>query len=92
MLPAVVTVVKDINTPRLPSLRGKMLAKKSEIPVWCIDDIEIDSEKIGLQGSPTWVKKIFSPPQRTGGEIYEGEAEEIVESFIKALQEDKIIP
>ncbi|MBW1840008.1 MAG: hypothetical protein JRI49_08735 [Deltaproteobacteria bacterium] len=69
-----------------------MLARKSEIPVWCIDDIEIDSEKIGLKGSPTWVKKIFSPPQRTGGEIYEGEAEEIVDSFIKALQENKIIP
>ena len=92
MLPAVVTVVKDINTPRLPSLRGKMLARKSEIPVWSIDDIEIDSEKIGLKGSPTWVKKIFSPPQRTGGEIYEGEAEEIVGSFIKALKENKIIP
>ncbi len=41
-LPALVTVVKDINSPRIPSLRSRMAAKKAEIPVWPIGDLKID--------------------------------------------------
>lgn len=59
--PGVVSVVKDINTPRLPSLRGKRAAKKAELTVWNADDLELDEKEIGLNGSPTQVVKIFSP-------------------------------
>jgi len=91
-LPVLITVVKDINQPRLPSLRGVMASKKTEIPVWGAADIEVDSERIGLKGSPTWVDKIFSPPSRSSGKIFEGETEEVVESFVHTLQEDKLLP
>ena len=75
-LPVLLTVVKEINEPRLPSLKGKMRAKKAEIPVWTADELNCHEEKIGLDGSPTRVLKIFTPPARKGGEILEGEAPE----------------
>ena len=51
--PALLTVVKDINDPRVPSLKGKMRAKKAEIKVLSANDIEAEQTCIGLPGSPT---------------------------------------
>ncbi len=90
-LPAVITVVKEINEPRLPSLRGKMKAKKFEPTVFTSKDIDADETKIGLQGSPTQVKKVFSPPKKSGGEKFEGEAEELAEILYNKLKELKVI-
>jgi electron transfer flavoprotein beta subunit len=91
-LPVLLTVVKDINEPRLPSLRGKMMAKKAEIPVWGAKDIDVEESRIGLKGSPTWVDKVFTPPPRSGGQVFEGETGDIVQSFIDALKKDELIP
>ena len=66
-LPAVITVIKDINEPRLPSLLGIKKAAKAQIPTWTAKDIPVDENRIGLKGSPTWVSKIFSPEARGGG-------------------------
>ncbi len=60
-LPSVLTVVKEASIPRLPTLRGKQRAKKIEIPVWGKNDLNIDESKVGLNGSPTRVVKIFRP-------------------------------
>lgn len=90
-LPAVLTVVKEINEPRTPSLRGKMNAKKAQIPVWTADDIEAPAEKLGLQGSPTQVVKVFSPPHREGGERWEGEPAELAEKLAGLLKELEIV-
>ncbi len=66
-LPALITVVKEINVPRLPSLRGKMRARKYEVIKWNIEDIGVEEERVGLKGSPTEVVEIFTPPPKTGG-------------------------
>ncbi len=84
-LPAVLTVVKEINEPRTPSLRGKMAAKKAEIIKWGAAEIEAPDDKIGLLGSPTQVVKIMTPPCREGGEKFEGETSEIVEKLFDVL-------
>jgi len=60
-LPGVLTVVKEVADPRLPTLRGKQKAKRIEIPVWTAKDMETDPAKLGLNGSPTRVVKIFRP-------------------------------
>ena len=86
-LPALLTVVKDINVPRQPSILRKKKARNAEIPTWGADDLNIDPEKIGQKGSPTWVEKIFSPEQKSGGEIYEGDAEEIALRIVEILDE-----
>lgn len=91
-LPAVMTVVKEINEPRLPSLKGKMKAKKAEITVWTAADLEADAESLGLTGSPTQVSKIFSPPKRGGGEMVEGEtAQEKAAKVYAKLKELQVI-
>lgn len=90
-LPCLLTVVKEINEPRLPSLKGKMKAKKAEITIWTAEDIEAEINLIGLNGSPTQVVKIFSPPAREGGEILQGDPEEITNRLVTALEKNKII-
>ncbi|HOW90187.1 MAG TPA: electron transfer flavoprotein subunit beta/FixA family protein, partial [Elusimicrobiales bacterium] len=54
-VPCVLTVVKEINTPRLPSLRGMMKAKSAKPMKWNAEDIEADPKLLGLDGSPTRV-------------------------------------
>lgn len=90
-LPAVLTVVKQINEPRMPSLRGMMKAKKVEIATMSLADIDGDEQKAGLKGSPTQVVKIFSPPPKGGGEMLEGEPAEIVAKIVSKIKERKII-
>ena len=60
-LPGVLTVVKEVADPRLPTLRGKLKAKKTDIPVFENGNLNVEEGKIGLNGSPTRVVKIFKP-------------------------------
>ncbi|MCF7954097.1 MAG: hypothetical protein K9K78_08480, partial [Spirochaetales bacterium] len=60
-LPAVLTVVKEIASPRLPTLKGKKRAMKLEITKWGARDLDLDAEVLGLKGSPTRVVKIETP-------------------------------
>jgi electron transfer flavoprotein beta subunit len=86
-LPCLLTVVKEINVPRLPSLKGKMIAKKYQLKRWTAADLQADPAKIGLNGSPTKVVKTFAPPVRGGGEIFKGEPEEVVKKLVEKLQD-----
>ncbi len=90
-LPAVITVVKEINEPRLPSLKGKMKAKKLQIPVWNAEEIGADPERLGLSGSPTKVSRIFTPEFRRQGEILEGEPAEQVERLVSEIKRLNIV-
>jgi len=90
-LPSLITVVKEINTPRMPSLRGMMASKKAQIPHWTAQEINAESTNIGLTGSPTQVMKIFTPPQRPGGEKLEGSPEEMAASLTDKLKQLQII-
>ena len=87
-LPALITVVKEINTPRLPSLKGMMRAKQAKIIHWKASDIEAESSCVGLAGSPTQVVKIFTPAPRVGGQILKGETQEIVERLVELLRKE----
>lgn len=85
-LPVLFTVVKEINTPRLPSLKGIMRSKQAKITVWTHKDIEANLEHLGLNGSPTQVVKIFTPPPRGKGEMILGTTDEIVSSLVDILK------
>jgi electron transfer flavoprotein beta subunit len=87
-LPCLLTVVKEINEPRLPSLKGLMRAKSAKINTWSQKDLNLDPEQIGLCGSPTQVVKIFTPPHRTGGQMLEGEIPEIAEKLVALLKDE----
>jgi electron transfer flavoprotein beta subunit len=90
-LPALITVVKDINEPRLPSLFGIKKAAKLDIPAWTAEDLPVDKDKLGLKGSPTEVINVFSPEVRGGGEILEGEVPEVVVTLVDKLMDLKFI-
>jgi electron transfer flavoprotein beta subunit len=64
--PAVVTVVKDINHPRVPTLKGCLRSRAAEVQLWTAEDIGADEACIGLDGSPTRVVKTEPPPPREG--------------------------
>ena len=85
-LPALLTVVKDINEPRVASLKGKMKAKKAKCVVLSATDIEADPECIGLAGSPTKVVRVFSPEARGERKVFEGSVEEQVAQLVACLQ------
>ena len=87
-LPCLITVVKEINEPRLPSLKGKMRAKKIEIKKWEVKDLDVDPDLIGLNGSPTKVVRIFTPPPRGKGQILEGEAKEVSQKLAELLKNE----
>jgi electron transfer flavoprotein beta subunit len=90
-LPVLLTVVKEINQPRLPSLKGKMAAKKAEIRKWTAADIGAEPEKTGLKGSPTQVRKIFAPEARKDRRMLEGDAASQVDSLILELRSLKCV-
>jgi electron transfer flavoprotein beta subunit len=90
-LPVLMTVVRELNEPRLPSLRGKMAAKKAEIITWTAADIGAIEENTGLSGSPTEVNKIFAPEARADREMLEGEPEDQVARLIEKLKELKCL-
>ena len=76
-LPALLTVLKDINQPRAPTFMGMRRARRAQIPVWSASDLAgegADEKFFGLEGSPTRVVRVFTPPQREGrAEIIEAE-------------------
>jgi electron transfer flavoprotein beta subunit len=90
-LPSLITVVKEINEPRLPSLRGMLKAKKADIPVWNVEKLGGDTGRFGLDGSPTQVIRIFTPEPRKGGEIFQGTVEEQVTALMERLKETKLV-
>jgi electron transfer flavoprotein beta subunit len=90
-LPALITVVKEINEPRMPSLRGKMNAKKADIERYSAADLACDLESIGQMGSPTVVKKIFAPPVKGKGKIFKGEPEDTALKLAGELKDKGII-
>lgn len=90
-LPSLISVVKEINEPRLASLRGIMKSKKTEIKKISADDLEVDKEKCGLSGSATFILHAAAPEKRTGGEKISGEIPELVEKISSTILDLKLI-
>jgi electron transfer flavoprotein beta subunit len=90
-LPILLSVGKDINQPRLATLRGRLKAKKVEIREITNKDLNLDPKTIGLDGSYTRVVKLFEPTVHEAGEIVEGTVDELVEAIYNKLQECKVI-
>ena len=84
-LPCLFTVVKEINTPRLPSLKGIIRSKSIKITLMTASMLDLEEDRLGLTGSPTQVIKIFSPERRKSGEIFNGSAEESARKLVEIL-------
>ncbi len=90
-MPVLISVVKEINEPRIASLKGKMAARKAEIPTWTAEFVGADPKQLGLDGSPTMVVEVFAPPARQGGKRLEGEPADMAEQLVNELKELQIL-
>jgi len=90
-LPALISVLNDINHPRYPSMAGILKAHdNSKIIHYDTDALNADKSKIGLNGSNTEVWKIFSPERKGDHVILKGTLEEIVLQLCQNLKKDKV--
>ena len=71
-LPAMLTVVRELNRPRYPTVPMRLVSQEAEVQVWNNETLQLDVNTIGLKGSPTWVSRIFSPEREKGEIIGDG--------------------
>ncbi|MBI4849137.1 MAG: electron transfer flavoprotein subunit beta/FixA family protein [Nitrospirae bacterium] len=90
-LPVLLTVVKELNQPRMPSLKGKMAAKKVEVKKMGKAEIDADENNLGLKGSPTQVKNIFAPQIKAERKLIEGTPKEQVNALIEEMRKIKCV-
>jgi len=90
-LPILIAVTKEVNQPRLATLRGRLRARKAEIRRLTSKDIGADPGRLGLDGSATRVIKVFTPTPPAGGEMVEGTPDELADRIFEKLIECKVI-
>jgi electron transfer flavoprotein beta subunit len=71
-MPAMLTVVRELNRPRYPTVPLRLESQDREVTVWNNEVLKLDVTTIGLKGSPTWVSRIFSPEREKGEIIGDG--------------------
>jgi electron transfer flavoprotein beta subunit len=92
VLPALLTVVKEINEPRVPSLKGKMRAKSQKIPLYGAAELGADPQLTGLAGSYTQVIRVFAPERSREREWLTGSVENQVGQLLHKLSGRQLIP
>jgi electron transfer flavoprotein beta subunit len=71
-LPVLLTVVRELNRPRYPTVPMRLESEAASVQVWNNATLKLDEQGIGLKGSPTWVSRIFSPEREKGELIGDG--------------------
>jgi len=92
-LPALISVVREINNLRYPTAPMRLMAEESQIIVWNNKEMKLNEETIGLKGSATQVRRIFSPQRAMGEIVGDGinNPEEAVRLLLDKLTEKNII-
>ncbi len=88
--PVLISVIKEIGEPRLPSLKGKMNAKKVQIETWDKAALGLGDE-VAAEKSFVKMAKYDKLEKSIDGKVFEGEAPQVVEQFLKALEDDKVL-
>lgn len=91
-LPALLTVTKDINVPRTPSIEDVMNSYSADIIIWTADDLPVDKSQTGIKGSPTRIKKAGTPElKRRHTEMINGTAEEAIAALVSRLSSRQLV-
>jgi len=93
-LPSLLTVVRELNRSRYPTVPMRLTAETTTVEVWNNEVLQLDPQTIGLKGSPTWVSKIFSPQRDKGEIVGDGYAdpEGTVDLLLGKLMEKDLLP
>jgi electron transfer flavoprotein beta subunit len=84
-LPCLMAVEKSINELSFSPLTGMIKAERYKPTIWSLKAFEANPDQLGLKGSPTSVRRIFPPPQRTGGKLLKGNTDQIVKTLVDEL-------
>lgn len=89
-MPVMLTAVKALNEPRLGTVWGCVRACRNEVRIMTAADMPVNPERLGLKGSPTQVRKIFTPEARGQGKIISGvaaaeAAEQLAQMLCKSI-------
>jgi electron transfer flavoprotein beta subunit len=86
-LPALLTVTREINTPRFTSLFGVIEAEGKPFTTWSAADLGISPEEVGFSGSPTQTGDVFMPEMKRKAEMLRGEPEEMVKDMVQKIRQ-----
>ncbi len=91
-LPALVTITKAIGEPRYPTMKGIMQAKKKELTLWSLNDLDVDPNRVGAGAALTKVLSVTTPPPKPKGTVYKDlSAQEAAKKIVEFLVERKLI-
>jgi electron transfer flavoprotein beta subunit len=85
-LPALLTVTREINTPRFTSLFGVIEAESKPMTTWSLGDMGISLEDVGFKGSPTQTGDVFIPEKKRKVEMLTGEPEVVVKEILQRIR------
>ncbi len=86
-LPALLTVTRDINTPRFTSLFGVIEAESKPLNMWSAADLDLSPAEVGFGGSPTQTGDVFLPEKKRQAEMLRGEPEQIVQEILRKIRQ-----
>jgi electron transfer flavoprotein beta subunit len=90
--PALITVSNRINKPRFKTMNGVLRAfRDKEVVAWTKKDLKLNPMRIGINGSPTWVRKTFIPSHSRDGLVIEKRSMEIAEDILGYLLEKALL-
>lgn len=91
-MPCLITVLKELNTPRYLSPMGIYDAyREKQVETWNIGNVTVDTAELGLKGSPTKVKATFTKGAKTAGKVFELEPKEAAKLIVEKLKEQYVI-
>ena len=90
--PALITVSNRINKPRFKTMNGVLRAfRDKEVVTWTKKDLKLNPMRIGINGSPTWVRKTFTPSHSRQGLVIEKRSMEIAGDILDYILEKAIL-
>ncbi len=94
-MPCLITCVRELNTPRFPTIEGILDSFEREIELFDYEALKnsplIQEDVIGLKGSPTNVFKSFSPMAKGEGIVLTGETKAACGQLVDLLKEQHIV-
>ena len=90
-LPAVMSVLKELDEPRLPSLVSQMQARRCRVEKWGPEQIGADVRSLGLMGSPTRVLRVFAPQSARKGTVWKGDLRDAARKLVGVLRGEGVL-
>lgn len=90
-MPCLMTVLKDINEPRIPTYLDIYEAAKKESGLWGLADLGLRADQVGILGSPTRIADVFVPEAKRQCRMLEGRMSEVADNLVEFLRNDGLL-